>query len=106
MRHEMLIEGATPEEDEIIGEHVLYLQLLTHEPCQVHSFPVVRSAHAQHTPDEPLVYMWPIRSWCPCDWIAPKDAPDTWLTGAWDDRFPCMPQTLKKVMHAYRMTRL
>jgi len=47
MRHEMLIEGATPEEDEIIGEHVPYLQLLTHEPCQVHSFPVVRSAHVQ-----------------------------------------------------------
>jgi len=33
MRHEMLIEEATPEEDEIIGEHVPYLQRFTHEHC-------------------------------------------------------------------------
>jgi len=46
MRHEMLIEGATPEEDEIIGEHVPYLQRLTHEPCTLSC----RAGHQAETP--------------------------------------------------------
>ena len=32
-------------------------------------------------------------------WIPPKEALDDWQTSAWDDRFPSIRETLKKVMH-------
>jgi Ion channel len=33
-------------------------------------------------------------------WIPPADTLDDWQTSAWDDMFPSIHQTLKKVMHA------
>jgi hypothetical protein len=32
-------------------------------------------------------------------WIPPGDTLDDWQTSAWDDQFPSISQTLKKVMH-------
>jgi ion channel len=32
-------------------------------------------------------------------WIPPKEMLDDWQTSAWDDRFPSIPETLKKMMH-------
>ena len=34
-------------------------------------------------------------------WIPPKDTLDDWQTSAWDDRFPSIPETLKKLMHRH-----
>ena len=34
-------------------------------------------------------------------WIPPKDTLDDWQTSAWDDRFPSIRETLKKVMHPH-----
>ena len=34
-------------------------------------------------------------------WLPPKDALDDWQTSAWDDLFPSIHQTLKKVMHLH-----
>jgi len=34
-------------------------------------------------------------------WIPPKETLDDWQTSAWDDRFPSIHETLKKVMHPH-----
>ena len=34
-------------------------------------------------------------------WIPPKDTLDDWQTSAWDDRFPSIRETLKKLMHPH-----
>ena len=34
-------------------------------------------------------------------WLPPKDALDDWQTSAWDDLFPSVYQTLRKVMHLH-----
>ena len=34
-------------------------------------------------------------------WMPPKDTLDDWQTSAWDDRFPSIRETLRKVMHPH-----
>jgi hypothetical protein len=34
-------------------------------------------------------------------WIPPKETLDDWQTSAWDDRFPSIRETLKKVMRPH-----